>query len=72
MKPYFKILLKRPDGTGVKLVWQRPEDMIDIFELPNKEDGLDGLVSSYSPQLFEEALDEFRQRMKGEIQGYWE
>ena len=70
-KPYFRILFKRPDGTGVELVWQKPDDMIDIFILPNKGDRLDGLVSSYSPNLFDEALEEFDDRVKGKIWGYW-
>jgi len=63
-KPYLKILFKRQDGTGVKLIWQRPGDMIDIFKLPDDE-----LLSSYSPNLFEEAFEEFKERVEGKV---WE
>ena len=67
MKPYFKIQFKR-GSWEILLLWEDPGKYIDIWE-KNEDDELYPfkLVAAFSPEFFEEALDEFRRRMRGEV-----
>ena len=66
MKPYFKVLFKR-NSWEILLLWEDPDRYIDIWEKDEDEVYPFKLVAAFSPEFFEEALDEFRIRMRGEV-----